>query len=159
AFVVGMILTWGLERFREPVSIIAGPPVSGPAQQGAGPKRETEPGSKSTAREGQQQNGDFELAKVELAVTQPSSEVPDARRWRWWGRTVLLVALALLFGVAALARRERRIVQDSPAFASALRCVKPLLSSINATPRAIKRYQNRMRYLAARLRPAEYEPD
>jgi hypothetical protein len=37
--------------------------------------------------------------------------------------------------------------------------VKPLLAAINATPRAIKRYQNRMRYLAARLRPAVYEPD
>ena len=41
----------------------------------------------------------------------------------------------------------------------ALQAVKPLLTAINATPRAIKRYQNRMRYLAARLRPAVYEPD
>jgi hypothetical protein len=37
--------------------------------------------------------------------------------------------------------------------------VKPLLTAVNATPRAIKRYQNRMRYLAARLRPSAHEPD
>jgi hypothetical protein len=37
--------------------------------------------------------------------------------------------------------------------------VKPILATINATPRVIKRYQNRMRYLAARLRPALHEPD
>jgi hypothetical protein len=37
--------------------------------------------------------------------------------------------------------------------------VKPLLTAIDATPRVIKRYQNRMRYLAARLRPPVQEPD
>ena len=46
-----------------------------------------------------------------------------------------------------------------PKVSRALQAAKPLLAAINATPRAIKRYQNRMRYLAARLRPAIYEPD
>jgi hypothetical protein len=40
-----------------------------------------------------------------------------------------------------------------------LHCVKPLFTAMDATPRAIKRYQNRMRYLAARLRPMTHEPD
>jgi hypothetical protein len=71
----------------------------------------------------------------------------------------LLIGVALLFGGAAVFYRERQIVRDSPEFATALRCVKPLLTAINATPRAIKRYQNRMRYLAARLRPPVHEPD
>jgi hypothetical protein len=72
---------------------------------------------------------------------------------------MLVIGIALLFGVAFAVHRQRQIVQDSPRFARALQAVKPLLAAINATPRAIKRYQNRMRYLAARLRPAVYEPD
>jgi hypothetical protein len=70
-----------------------------------------------------------------------------------------MIGVSLLFGAAASVHRRRQIVQDSPRFAKALQAVKPLLMAINATPRAIKRYQNRMRYLAARLRPAVYDPD
>jgi KAP family P-loop domain len=158
AFVIGIILTWGFERFREPASITSGPPILGTVQEGS-VKGETQPGPISTPRERQQQDVGFEPAKVDLQVAQPTHEVPDARRWLWWAPTILLIGLALLFGIAAVARRERRIVRDSPAFASALRCVKPLLAAVNATPRAIKRYQNRMRYLAARLRPAAHDPD
>jgi hypothetical protein len=86
-------------------------------------------------------------------------ELPSSRRWLWWAPTLLLVGIVLLFGVAAVLHREQQVVRDSPAFAAALRSVKPLLAAINATPRSIKRYQNRMRYLAARLRPAVHEPD
>ena len=100
----------------------------------------------------------FDLAQVEIASVPATRELP-ARRWLWWGPTVLLVGIVLLFGVAAAVHRKRDTVEDLPDFAKGLRCVKPLLTANNATPRAIKRYQNRMRYLAARLRPQTYEPD
>ena len=92
-------------------------------------------------------------------MLQTTREVPASRRWLWWAPTVLLIGIALLFGGAAAAHRQRQIVRDSPKFALALQSVKPLFAEMNTTPRVIKRYQNRMRYLAARLRPAGYEPD
>jgi hypothetical protein len=159
AFLVGMILPGVLDRFREPAPIAEGPSASSGVQPGGIMKGKPELGSVSTPQQDQPQDINFELAKVEVQVPQPTRSMPDARRWLWWGPTILLTVLALLFGAAAIARRERRIVKDSPAFASALRCVKPLLNAVNATPRALKRYQNRMRYLAARLRPATHEPD
>lgn len=83
----------------------------------------------------------------------------DSPSCRQWQAAFLLIGLALLFGVAAAAQRRRQIIEDSPAFANALQSVKPLFTAINVTPRAIKRFQNRMRYLAARLRPVGYDPD
>ena len=58
-----------------------------------------------------------------------------------------------------LAAGRRLAYRRARAAAKALRCVKPLLAAINASPRVIKRYQNRMRYLAARLRLQTHEPD
>jgi hypothetical protein len=72
---------------------------------------------------------------------------------------LLALLVAGLWGVGAFIRHERRLVMDSPDFKTALAAVRPLLEAVNPTPRAIKRYQNRMRYLAERLRPQPYEPD
>jgi hypothetical protein len=43
------------------------------------------------------------------------------------------------------------VERDSPAFALALKATIPAVHAVNPTPRAVKLYENRMRYLAARL--------
>jgi hypothetical protein len=153
AFAVGMLLTWGVERWREPASVTASAPSvpRNSAHIGSGGSPLSIPQEK--------QSGSIEPARVDLELLPPTQEVPAPRRWLWWAPTVLLIGVALLFGAAAVFRRKRQIVRDSRDFGAALHCVKPLLIAMNATPRAIKRYQNRMRYLAARLRRPVHEPD
>jgi WD40 repeat protein len=159
AVVAGFLLTWGVERLREPG--IAAAPTSSAAVPATVPLSgaASTPVSSSPAQPQGQQGANFEPARIELKIPPSTLEVPASRRWLWWAPTLLMIGVSLLFGVAAAAHRQRQVVQDSPRFAKALQSVKPLLATINATPRAIKRYQNRMRYLAARLRPAVYEPD
>jgi WD40 repeat protein len=163
AFVIGMLLTWGIEQ------------LPGPSMKGAQPENETTSPATTSGTETTQapasalapvrtpaqesEIAGFKPAQVALGNVDPTRQVPAGRRWLWWSPTILLIGVALLFGAAVAVHRDGRVVRDSPDFAKALRCVKPLLAAMNVTPRAIKRYQNRMRYLAARLRPPAHEPD
>jgi hypothetical protein len=74
----------------------------------------------------------------------------------------LLPAIALLVmlwvGVTVLTRRPDLVVKDSPNFMDALKIWHPLIYSRQSTPRSIKRFMNRIRYLAMRQRrPTEGE--
>lgn len=149
-----MLLTWGVERWREPA-----PGRSAALVASDNPTKSEAIGSQAPSSPGKQQISEVVPRSVEVKLLPPTLELPSAERWLWWSPTILLIGVALLFGVAAVVYREQRVVRDSPDFARALRSVKPLLTAINATPRAIKRYQNRMRYLAARLHPSAHEPD
>jgi len=93
-----------------------------------------------------------------LRETKPD-ELPDAYRWIWWLTSTLVILIAILWGVAAILRRQKSILRDSPEFASALSAVEPLLSTRLATPRAIKSWQNRMRFIAERMCPAGRDVD
>ena len=71
-----------------------------------------------------------------------------------------LPAIALLgmiwLGVTVLTRRPDLVVKDSPNFVDALKIWHPLIHSRQSTPRTIKRFMNRIRYLAMRQRsPAD----
>ncbi len=72
-------------------------------------------------------------------------------RLAWWIGDALLVIFLLLFLLVDLARRRMDIEKDSDAFADTLRKVTPSVHAVNPTPRAVKLFENRMRYLAARL--------
>jgi len=72
-------------------------------------------------------------------------------RLAWWIGDALLVIFILLFLLVDLARRRMDIEKDSPAFADTLKKVTPSVHAVNPTPRAVKLFENRMRYLAARL--------
>jgi hypothetical protein len=140
-------------------------PVSDPvpSQSGttaAGPARSA-PGTVASGTAPLQPTGVtlIPIARVEIGKSKPTLTVASSRRWIWWGPTVAILVATLLFGVTAASRARRSPVKDSPNFAKALRCVKPLMLVMRATPRVIKRYQNRMRYFAARLRPVVREPD
>lgn len=158
AFVIGITVTWSLERLREEPSVastladVAKPTGKEATDSGLGP----EAPQREARVTGPQA---FKLARVDLLASPPMQELPSSRRWLWWSPTILLIGLALLFGIAAAVQRRREIVEDSPAFAEALKAINYLLAAVSITPRGIKRYQNRMRYLAARMRPAGYQPD
>ncbi|MDQ3686216.1 MAG: P-loop NTPase fold protein, partial [Acidobacteriota bacterium] len=64
-----------------------------------------------------------------------------------------LAAVAL--GFWALTRRADVVTKDSKDFADALKIWCPLVYARQKTPRSIKRFMNRVRYLAMRYRPAE----
>jgi hypothetical protein len=87
------------------------------------------------------------------------NNVPGARQWLWWGPTAALLAMSLLWLVGLAARRRNMVVQDSPKFVRALDAVEPLLSARCLTPRLVKRFQNRMRYLAERMRTQQPDTD
>jgi hypothetical protein len=156
AFVVGILLTAGFDMWREPH--LTHPTPS--ATPGAFTEKTTNSiQPTSGVAQGQESPLSFEPAKVELLPLPQTQELPISQRWPWWSATVLFIGVAVLFGIAAALYRERQVLRDSADFATALRWVKPLFIAIKASPRAIKRYQNRMRYLAAHLRPQFYEPD
>ncbi|NNH67888.1 P-loop NTPase fold protein [Rhizobium laguerreae] len=77
--------------------------------------------------------------------------------WAWVVGDILLVIFLGLFLLVDLARRRMDIEKDSAAFADTLRKVTPFIHAVNPTPRAVKLFENRMRYLAARL-DAEANP-
>ncbi|HVF28437.1 MAG TPA: P-loop NTPase fold protein, partial [Pyrinomonadaceae bacterium] len=64
-----------------------------------------------------------------------------------------LAAVAL--GFWALTRRADVVTKDSKDFEDALKIWCPLVYARQKTPRSIKRFMNRVRYLAMRYRPAE----
>jgi WD40 repeat protein len=95
--------------------------------------------------------------RVSLDATPPNETLPSAGWWDLWG-PALVLGTAGLFVVSYLLHRKP-IVKDSKEFRLALAAVMPLFKAVNATPRVIKRYQNRTRYIAAQLRRGLHEPD
>lgn len=69
----------------------------------------------------------------------------------WW---LPLLLLGIAGGIAALAlvRRPNPVVRDSAAFRDALEIWNPVVATALRTPRAVKRFQNRVRYLAMMAR-------
>ncbi len=161
AFVLGWLAVWGIEKAgqrpepQDTAAHEASPQQSDARSSGQGPLQ----------RGGEQQTGPSgprlteDLASVPLPEIPSVDDIPSGRRWVWWSPTTLVLLLAAFWGVGALMHREQQVVEDSPDFRNALVAVRPLLEEANRTPRAIKRYQNRMRYLAERLRPKDHEPD
>lgn len=64
----------------------------------------------------------------------------------------LLLCICISVIVLATVRRPNPVVRDSPAFRDALAIWNPVVATALRTPRAVKRYQNRVRYLAMMAR-------
>jgi photosystem II stability/assembly factor-like uncharacterized protein/ABC-type multidrug transport system fused ATPase/permease subunit len=69
---------------------------------------------------------------------------------------LLLMACAILY---YLLKRQTRIVSDSSKFRNALNLWHPWIMVNRQTPRAIKRYLNRVRYIAMRYRSEDTTPE
>ncbi|GAA5174139.1 hypothetical protein GCM10025771_03090 [Niveibacterium umoris] len=68
-----------------------------------------------------------------------------------WLPVVLLVMVGTIVSLA-LVRRPSPVVRDSDAFRKALEIWNPVVATALRTPRAVKRYQNRVRYMAMMAR-------
>ncbi|MCY1282629.1 KAP family P-loop domain protein [compost metagenome] len=69
-----------------------------------------------------------------------------------------LAALTLALLLLAVLRRPDPVVKDSPAFRQALAIWNPVVAAALRTPRAVKRYQNWVRYLAMMQRAGQRAP-
>jgi KAP family P-loop domain/Photosynthesis system II assembly factor YCF48 len=86
--------------------------------------------------------------------------LPGATRafvFREWPLPLFLATIVGV-GIWLFTRRPGVVVHDSEEFVAALEAWQPLLMNYNRTPRALKRFMNRVRYLAMRQRPQEEEP-
>ena len=85
--------------------------------------------------------------------------IPGRRSARLAAAPVLLVVLAVLWvGFWVLTRRPGLVVKDSPKFVEALTVWHPLVFARSSTPRSVKRFMNRVRYLAMRQRRQKDDP-
>lgn len=100
------------------------------------------------------------LRPAGLRTGDPGDAVPGVTRgFTFTGWPVFLIAVSIA-GVAVwlFTRRPGLVVHDSDEFAAALEAWQPLLVARNRTPRSLKRFINRVRYLAMRQRPQEEDP-
>ncbi|HJR07785.1 MAG TPA: P-loop NTPase fold protein [Pyrinomonadaceae bacterium] len=72
----------------------------------------------------------------------------------YWPLPLGVLALLVVAGLL-LTRRPDLVVKDSEEFEAALRIWHPLVFSRHKTPRSLKRFMNRVRYLAMRQRPQQ----
>lgn len=92
-----------------------------------------------------------------------SSLVQTSTQAQSWSSVIVLSVFAatiLAMVVFHLVRREteRYVLEDSDAFSSALGIWQPLVTALNPSPRAWKRFVNRTRYLAMRAHVREDNP-
>lgn len=77
----------------------------------------------------------------------------------WWGPSALFFILMILITVQRRLRPLDTRIKDTPSFTSALERWYPLIYAVNPTPRGIKRFENRIRFIAMQARPPHQEPD
>jgi len=72
----------------------------------------------------------------------------------WLKLGIVFVGACLLLSLFALvAQRQETLTEDSPKFVTALEDWSPVIESSYATPRALKRFVNRVRYFAMQQTP------
>jgi hypothetical protein len=76
--------------------------------------------------------------------------------WIYWPSVLFLIPLAGV-GIWLVRRPQELVVRDSPDFIDAMRIWQPMLVTKLHTPRSMKRFMNRLRYLAMRQRPQTEE--
>lgn len=77
----------------------------------------------------------------------------------WYYYTAIPVALLLLAIITIALRRRMVVVKDSQEFDRALKTWAEVITRRRSTPRSIKRFLNRTRYFAMRLRDNEFFAD
>lgn len=80
-----------------------------------------------------------------------------SRVLNWLTLSAVLLALGVLVLLQSL-RHTHRVERDSPRFQNALKVWQPWIAARRLTPRNIKRYMNRVRYIAMRFREEPVPP-
>ncbi|KZM48991.1 P-loop NTPase fold protein [Labrenzia sp. OB1] len=125
---------------------------------------QTEEGAPGTRQNLEQPTATEVFENQELDGIEPSPG-PIEPVWRYeelW----ILVPLVLLLALAAVWIYLRRaysiaknVTYDPETFTTALKDANKVIEGINGTPRAIKRFMNRMRFASARMREINYTVD
>ena len=141
-----LVQWWDEQSKRPPAApIVVAPGTgggdSGSATPGLAARGQTAPGSLSTKQE--------QTSDVVFIPGQEPTGKPLA--------LILLLALPVFLVAAwwAFGQRPELIVKDSPDFQKALEIWRTVIHSKATTPRDLKRFLNRLRYLAMRQRPQE----
>ena len=79
--------------------------------------------------------------------------------WVWSGPSALLMAILVVMLIRRALRPADQVVRDTPEFTQAITNWYPLIYATNTTPRGIKRFENRMRFLSMQTRPLQPSPD
>lgn len=93
---------------------------------------------------------------LQLAADPEAHPVPA---WGIWLTAFVAMALLLLLVLSRLIASRATIRRDSPEFRRALAIVEPLLAREGVTPRDIRRWENRMRFLAESQRVEQQQTD
>jgi hypothetical protein len=88
-----------------------------------------------------------------------AEEISRGLPWLHGAVLVLAVLLVVYFAARRSIDRREGVVEDSVDFRDALAIWNPVIFAANPTPRGVKRYQNRLRYLAMRARGDARPPD
>lgn len=154
-FLIGLLLVWQIDSDRVRGQI-NGPPeaVSTPDAPAT-----SAPTPLSASSEPTSEAGITKAARIRISSWQPTTDALSSSHWVWSTFALVILGIGVGLAIRGISLYKRRALSDSPAFVEALRLVTPIFLEVSATPRMIKRYQNKMRYLAARLRPVTHEPD
>jgi photosystem II stability/assembly factor-like uncharacterized protein len=138
---------------RDDSSMAENPAATAPGAQVVAPVKDvsarTPPQGKSTLAEQTQRT----------VVALPERLAPTRPERTWWNWLTILPGALLLAGLfATLVRRREYHTHDSPAFIDAFRVWAPLVMAKVKTPRGLKRFQNRVRFLAMAL-DAQAKPE
>jgi KAP family P-loop domain len=99
------------------------------------------------------------IPQAALKTDQPGdvkSGVARAHFWVYWPAVLFLIPL-IGVGVWLFTRPRDLVIHDSPLFLDAVSIWRPLIVQKLRTPRGLKRFMNRLRYLAMRQRPQAEE--
>jgi len=77
----------------------------------------------------------------------------------WWWILALTILIFFLYSLIAHAMRTSALLtRDPPGFVAALKNANRLIADLNRTPRAVKRYMNRVRLASNLVRSVQYIP-
>jgi|GEM_PF-2217047 len=150
-------------QIEDPQPLSAVPVETGGTATVSAPRTTEEPASSPVSPD-QPETGTEIRENPELDGAEPSPR-PIEPVWRYeelW----ILVPVVLLLALAAMwiyLRRAysiaRNVTYDPDSFTDALKDANQVIEGINGTPRAIKRFMNRMRFASARMRKINYSVD
>ena len=139
---------------------------SGSGAAGTGPPIEESSTKPPETANGQTVSDEQEVSQT-VASARPVQIPPllpvhleDSRKWwEWTGLSLVLIALLVTMFVRRALRPADHIVEDTQHFNDAIERWYPMIYAANPTPRGIKRFENRMRFLAMQTRPLKPAPD